>query len=140
MRGKWLLICVLAIGLGVLGGALSVRVRRQHAAPPSPSGAATVTNPEVTISGTIRPQHVVKVGAQVAGNIETFMVDVGEEVFEGQVLARIGAGGLESERESAAHAVESAQDKVSKAEQAILSARMEASRAGADAQRARNNL
>jgi len=56
------------------------------------------------------------------------------------VLARIGAAGLESEREAAAHSVENAQEQVSKAEALVTSARLEASRASADAQRAQMSL
>ena len=71
-------------------------------------------------------------GATVEGNIEAFLADVGDEVFQGQVLARIGAAGLESDREAAADAVEYAQDQVGKAEAGVNSARLEASRADAD--------
>lgn len=140
MRGKWALISVLAVCAGVGGGALSMRHRR--AAEPSvrTGGAAVITNPEISLSGTIRPQHITGVGASIEGNIETFMANVGDEVFEGQVLARVGAAGLESEREVAAHAVEYAQDQVSKAEAAINSARLEASRAAADFERTRMGL
>ena len=55
-----------------------------------------------TIQGKIRPQHVIGVAATVPGFIEALLVDPGQDVFEGQVLARIGAQGLESNRESAA--------------------------------------
>ena len=141
MRSKWLLISVLAVCAGIAGGALSLRYRhRSPEVAEHTSGAAVISKPEASWSGTIRPQHVVNVGARVNGNIETFMADVGQEVFQGQVLARIGAGQLESDREAAVHSVESAQDQVSKAEAAISSSRMEASRAAADAQRARMAL
>jgi multidrug efflux pump subunit AcrA (membrane-fusion protein) len=141
MRGKWLMISVLAIGAGIGIGALSMRRGRQvQPGNRAPDAAVIASANQVTLTGTIRPQHVVSVGAKVQGNIETFMADVGQEVFQGQVLARIGAGGLESKREAAVHAVESGQDQVSKAEAAVLSARAEASRASADAQRSRNAL
>ena len=139
MRGKWLWISVLAVGLGVGGGALSMR-RRRLPVDPSRASAAVINTPEVSLNGVIRPQHIAGVGSQVDGNIEAFMADVGEEVFQGQVLARVGAAGLESEREAAAHAVEYSQDQVAKAEAMLNSARMEASRASADEQRARMSL
>jgi HlyD family secretion protein len=143
MRGKWLLISVLAVGAGIGGGALSMKFR--HQSPTSPAAAhvgdaAAITTEDVTLSGTIRPQHVTGVPAEVSGNIEAFLADAGDEVFQGQVLARIGAGGLESDREAATHAVETAQEQVARAEQAIATARLEASRAEADAQRARMAL
>ena len=142
MRGKWLIISVLAVAAGVGGGALAMRLRRPAPQPvrPAAAAAALIASNEATLSGTIRPQHVTNVGASVTGNIEAFLAEVGQEVYQGQVLARIGAGGLEAERESAAHGVEAAQDQVTRAEAAITAARLEASRAAADAQRGRTAL
>jgi multidrug resistance efflux pump len=141
MRGKWAWISVMAVCAGVAGGALSLRHRRLPAElPDRNAGAAVIAAPEISLNGTIRPQHITGVGSQIQGNIEAFMANVGDEVFQGQVLARIGAAGLEGEREAAAHTVEYAQDQVSKAEAGISSARMEASRAAADEARARMAL
>jgi HlyD family secretion protein len=140
MQGKWLLISVVAVGIGVGAGALSMR-RRQPAQPAGRNAAAAViATPEVALNGIIRPQHVTSVGSSVNGNIEAFLANVGDDVFQGQVLAKIGAAALDADRDTASHAVESAQDQVAKAEAAISSARMEASRANADAQRARGAL
>src|SRR6185369_1103264 len=113
MRGKWAWIATLALCIGVAAGALSLR-HRKPPADPSRNAAAVIAIPEVSLSGVIRPQHIIGVGSEIEGNIEAFMADVGEEVFQGQVLARIGAAGLESEREAAAHAVEYGQDQVAK--------------------------
>jgi multidrug resistance efflux pump len=141
MRGKWGWISVLAVCAGVGAGALALRHRRLPPEQPGRNGgAAVIATPEVSLSGTIRPQHIASVGAQIEGNIEAFLADVGDEVFEGQVLARIGSAGLESEREAAAHAVEYGQEQVSRAEAVVNSARMEASRASADEARARMAL
>src|SRR5437763_3129613 len=138
MRGKWLLIAGLAVIAGVGGGALSHRL---HKAPPPVQGrapaAAVLNTNEITIIGTIRAQHVTGVGAAIEGNIEAFLADVGDEVFEGQVLARVGSAGLETSREQASAAVEFAQQQAAAAETAINNARMEASRADADLQRVR---
>lgn len=138
MRGKWLLFSVLAVAAGIGAGALSMRVRK---APPPVQGrgaaAAIIATKEITLNGAIRPQHVANIGSSVEGNIETFLVNVGEEVFEGQVLARVGSAGLETNREQAAAALEHAQEQLTRAENAVGSARLEASRADADLQRAR---
>jgi multidrug resistance efflux pump len=77
------------------------------------------------------------VGAQINGVIEAFLVDVGQDVYPGQVLARIGSQGLESSREAAASAVDHAQEQVNRVEAAVAGARLEQSRADAEAQRAR---
>jgi multidrug resistance efflux pump len=138
MRGKWLLFSVLAVAAGIGAGALSMRARRTPPPVELRAGAAAViATKEITLNGPIRPQHVANIGSSVDGNIETFLANVGDEVFEGQVLARVGSAGLETNREQAASAVEHAQEQVTRAESAINSARLEASRADADLQRAR---
>ena len=141
MRGKWVWISVGAVLAGVGGAALSQHYRaRAPAPPPRTAGAAVLATSEVTLSGKIRPQHVTEVSASVSGNIDAFLVDVGQDVYQGQVLARIGGSGLESARESAASAVERARDQVTRAEAAVTSARLEESRADAAGERARLSL
>jgi multidrug resistance efflux pump len=138
MRGKWALLSVAAVLAGVAGGVLSMRYRRPAPAPQvRAAGPAVLPANEVTLSGTIRPQHVISVGAQVGGVIDAFLVDVGQDVYEGQVLARIGSQGLEGAREAAATALDHAQERVNRAETAVAGARLEQSRADAEAQRAR---
>ena len=107
VRGKWLLLAGFAVIGGVGIGALSHRMRK--APPPAPAGAATIANAnsnEITVTATIRAQHITNVGATIEGNIEAFVADVGDAVFEGQVLARIGSAGLETSHEQASAAVE----------------------------------
>jgi len=140
VKGTWVWISLLAVCAGIAASALSMRRHRAPAPPPRTTGAAVISTTDVTLSGTIRPQHITAVTSTINGNVEAFMANVGDEVYQGQVLARIGAAGLESEREAAAHAVEYAQEQVSKAEAAVNSARLEASRASADAQRAQMAL
>lgn len=139
MTGKWVWFSLLAIGAGVAGGALSMRHRKPPASIPN-AGTAVISSTDVRLSGIIRPQHITSVTSTINGNVEALMANIGDEVFVGQLLARIGGAGLESEREAAARAVEYAQEQVSKAESAIAAARMEASRASADAQRSQMAL
>jgi multidrug resistance efflux pump len=109
--------------------------------PGIPTAPATVAAAEVPVqqmlSGTIHAQHVVGVGSPVDGNIDAFLVAPGEEAYEGEVLARVGGAGLESERATASAAVDRAQQDVSRVEAAVAAARLESSRADADAERAR---
>ena len=138
MRGKWALVSVAAVLAGVAVGALSLWHRRPaQALPVRAAGPAVLLVNQVTLSGAIRPQHVVGVGAQVDGIIDAVLVDVGQDVYQGQVLARIGSQGLDSSREAAATAVDHAQERVNRAEAAVAGARLEQSRADAEAQRAR---
>jgi HlyD family secretion protein len=138
MRGKWVLLSVVAVLAGVAVGALSLRYRRPAPATPvRAAGAAVLSANQVTLTGAIRPQHVLGVGAQVSGVIDAFLVEVGQDVYQGQVLAHIGSQGLESSRQAAASAVDHAQEQINRADAAVAGARLEQSRAEAEAQRAR---
>jgi HlyD family secretion protein len=137
MRGKWLLIAGITAIAAVGAGVLSHKLRKPAAPVQAGAPAAVLRTNEITVSGSIRAMHVTGVGSTIEGNIEAFLADVGDEVFEGQVLARIGSGNLETNREQAAAGVELAQQAVANAETSLTSARMEASRADADLERAR---
>jgi len=139
MRGKWILLGAAAVVAGVIAAALSMRPPHT-APPPRPTGAAVIVNHEITLQGKVRPRHVVGVAAPLTGLVEALPVDVGQEVFQGQVLARVGAQSLESARELATNDLQRAQLQVEKAEAAVNSARMEESRAEADAERSRTAL
>jgi len=140
-RARWLAVSVTIVLAIALIAILVARRKPLPAAASNPSPAARIENSnELTLQGKIRPQHVVGVAASIPGFIESFLVEPGQDVYQGQVLARIGAQGLESTREAAQVAVERAQEKVTRLESAVASARMESSRADADAQRAQMAL
>ncbi|HWB85657.1 MAG TPA: HlyD family efflux transporter periplasmic adaptor subunit [Bryobacteraceae bacterium] len=113
---------------------------------PAPKAPAPAARPasavaEVTLSGKIRAQHITPVTAPLGGGaVEAFLVDVGDQVYEGETLARVGSESLDAARQSAAAAVDAAQAEVSKWETAIASGRLESSRADASAQHARDLL
>jgi multidrug resistance efflux pump len=142
MRGKRLLIWGTLALVAVAAGALSTLRRRP--APPPPKPAAAVTAPvlagEVLLSGKVRARNVVGVGATVQGNIEVFLAEIGQDVEEGQLLARVANPGLETGRELADVSLNNSQARVVKIEAALTSARLESSRAAADASRARDDM
>ena len=143
MRGKWIPVLVGVVLFGLAVGVVVWRGRRHPVKPPRPAEAAAaiaVAQNEVTLQGKIRPQHITSVSPSASGFIEALLAEPGQDVYEGQVLARIGAQGLESAREVAQEALERAQEQVTKAEAAVTAARMELSRAEADAQRSRMAL
>ena len=141
MRGKWLLISVAAVLAGVGAGAVAMRWKGRTATPVHKGGAALIQNgSDATLSGKLRPQHVITVKAELEGDLDVFAVEVGQDVFEGQVLARIGSSGLESQREAVAATVTYAEGQVAKTESNVASARMESSRADAAQQRSRSEL
>src|SRR5674476_224656 len=139
MRGKWIPVTVGFVLFALAVGTVVWRGRRHPVPPPAAATAAAiaVARNEVTLQGKIRPRHITGVAASVPGFIEAFLVEPGQDVYQGQVLARIGAQGLESAREVAQAALDRAQEQVSQAEAAVTAARMELSRAEADAQRSR---
>ena len=83
---------------------------------------------------------MIPVGTSVAGTIDAFLADVGQEVFEGQLLARIASQGLEAAQQEAARAAQNAQEKVSSIENRVIAARLEASRSRAEANRSRDQF
>jgi multidrug efflux pump subunit AcrA (membrane-fusion protein) len=135
-RKLWLALAVV-LPLAAAGSWL-VYQKGGRSAPPPPAPARKPPVPkEVTLPARIRAEHVVSIATPVGGAVEAFFAGVGEEVFEGQLLARLSNLGLETAHELAARAAENAQERVTKIEAGIISARLEASRARADAQRAR---
>ena len=142
MRGKWMLLAVSAILVGIGAGAISLLHReaarkteavRAAAPPPPPSG-------DISLPAKIQAQHLVSVASQIAGEIQELLVEPGQEVYEGELLARISNQGLQTEHETATTAGDAAQARVSKAESAVLAARLEASRARADSLRLRSDF
>jgi multidrug resistance efflux pump len=142
MRGKWILLSAIVILAAIAAGALShLRRPAEAPAPASVSAAAVPSQPaEISLSGRIEAQQVVAISAGVGGVIAEFQSDVGQEVYEGQLLARITNQGLETAQESANAAMELAQARVDKAGAAIIAARLEATRARADAVRSRSEF
>ena len=142
MRGKWVLISISVVLAAIAAGALSrLRIEREPVAAAAPAATTPQTPPgEVSLAGTIEAQQVVVVSAPVAGTVSEFLAEVGREVYEGDLLARIGNEGLQTSLESARSAMEQAQTRLQKAGAAIISARLEATRARADAVRARSEF
>ena len=140
MRGKWVLMAASAVLAGIAVGAF-LRFRSPAQAPVSPAKPAMAAHPaSLTLTGKIRAAHTVVVRAEIDGNIDAFEANVGDEVYVGQELARIGSAGLDTEQSDAATALEKAQARVEAAEKTVAGAQLEASRAHADAQRARTAL
>src|ERR1035438_7830345 len=107
MRGKWIPILAGFVLFALAIGIVVWRGRRHPVPPPKPAAAAAaiaVAQNEVTLQGKIRPQHVTAVAASVSGFIESYLVEPGQDVYEGQVLARIGAQGSKMARDRAERA------------------------------------
>jgi multidrug resistance efflux pump len=139
MRGKWMLFGGIAVFLTVGAGAINwwrgqQPVARSTQGPVQPSAPANGAN-EISMSGRIQAQEVIAVAAPVEGIIDELFVDTGGDVYEGQLLARIRSGKLDSALESATAEVEKLKARVTNLEGSIIAARLESSRASADAAR-----
>jgi HlyD family secretion protein len=138
VRGKWFALSASVTLLALVAIAVTM-LSRVSAKKTKPAVLMTQAPPpvEVHLSGKIRAQSVVSVAPPVEGTVGALFVDVGQEVFEGQLLARITNEGLETGQQMAQKILDNAQSRVSTLESEIVSARLEASRARADANRAR---
>jgi multidrug resistance efflux pump len=140
MKGSGLLWA--ALSAVVAGGGLAAFLQFREKAPP-PAAAESPADPappELTIAGTIRARHVVPVAAPVDGVLEAMDLLDGQEVFEGQLLAQVRSRRLDLELEEAKLEVERLQERVNRLDSLLIGARLEASRADAEAARVRAAL
>ncbi|HEV1286822.1 MAG TPA: HlyD family efflux transporter periplasmic adaptor subunit [Bryobacteraceae bacterium] len=133
------LLAVTAIGLG-LGF-----VAAKHWRKPVPVRPAAVTStifqgPEVTLTGRLQAQKTETVDAPVAGILDQWFVDVGQEVYGNQLVGRIRNADLDHAVEQAQAAVDRAEVRIAQLDAQAVNARLEESRTAADQIRARNEF
>ena len=133
-------VAVAALGAAAAFWLLRHRTRPAPAAHHAGVGASSAFPSELRLSGTIRARQIVAVPASVEGILEQFMVEPGQEIFEGQLLARIHNGGLEAARQAAQADLERAEARVRALESGLIAARLEASRSRAEADRVRSDF
>ena len=148
MRGKFLLAGGTAIFLSIGAGAYLYWLKSQPvpaalplSTKPDPIAAPqTFMGDEVSLTALIQAQKTVLVAAPIDGTIQEVMADAGSQVFQGQVIARIRNGKLDTTLESATAEAEKLKTRIANLEGGILAARLESSRAQADALRARSEF
>ena len=141
MRRKWLLTSGIVLFVAVLAALLAVR--SQPPTPPKPAAKTTSplpAAPEISLQGQVQAKTAVKIPALTDGIVERFLAEVGEDVFEGELLATIKNTKLTQMEKTAEADRAKAQDRVGTLEGAIIAARLEGSRARADATRAQAEL
>jgi multidrug efflux pump subunit AcrA (membrane-fusion protein) len=128
----------LAAALG-LGGAALWKLRRPAPAvtKAAPANDASTLPPgaEVSLSGKIEARSVVAVPAPIEGTVDEFLVETGQEVAEGQLLARILNQAMSDASEAAAEEVTRVEARIANLEATLAQARLEASRARSEAAR-----
>ncbi len=145
MRGKWILFAGVTILLAVAAGVLQMYRQSSTRKPATPiplTQPAAVTGPvnEVSLSGLIEAQRVVNIAAPIEGVVESFGAEIGQDVFEGQLIAHIRSTKLDVAVEGAQLESDRIQARVHELEAAIVSGRLEMSRASADASRSRSEF
>jgi multidrug efflux pump subunit AcrA (membrane-fusion protein) len=139
VRGKWLLF--VGVVLISAAGAGAVMWMRRQAPPPQAKSSPQLQLPkgaEISLTGKIQAVQLAHIDALLDGVLEEFSVQVGDEVFEGQILGRIANAALrENEKESLLD-TERMLARISALEAELTAARLEDSRLTADLARARS--
>jgi multidrug resistance efflux pump len=95
---------------------------------------------EITFPGQVEAAKTVNVPATVDGTIQELMVEPGDVVIEGKLLARIKSPKLAAAEEAAQSETERARNRINELDGALISARLDVSRAEADRTRVRLEL
>ena len=136
MRGKQVLLTAVLVVAAMAAGALfALRRRGTQAVEVRPAPVTPPAASDVILPALIRSQTTVPVGVPVEGTIESLLVETGQPVYEGQLIARIKNAALETDRQSAAAELERAQTRLSQLESQLIVARADASRARSEASR-----
>jgi multidrug efflux pump subunit AcrA (membrane-fusion protein) len=141
-RDRWFLVLASAALVAIIGTGGYFLTRSKAAPPPkpivpaAPPEPAVPTGTEVTFSGTLQARNLIPVPAPIDGTLEALEVEEGDEVAEEQLLGRLRNEGLAAAKEQAQQELEQMQSRVQNLESSLIAARLEASRASADSQRA----
>ncbi len=132
------LLAVTAIGLSI---GFVVKHRRKPV-PPKVTAVVSTTfqGPEITLTGRLQAQKIESVDSPVAGVLDAWFVDVGQEVYENQLVGRIRNADLDYAVQQAQSALDRAEVRIAQLDAQAVNARLEVSRTAADQIRARNEL
>ena len=138
MKARWYILVIFVIAAIAATGVFVVRrtAPPAEAAQPPPKAVA---EEEISLPATLQAVTTIPVGIPIQGKIESFQVDVGAEVYEGQLLAQIRSEALQAVQQAAEVDLEQTETRVRNLESLLSAARLEASRASADASRVRND-
>jgi len=127
MRRRWkLILYAVVLPLVLLGGCGALVATKLRPQPEKPR-TAKVARGEVVVAvsetGTVEPVKKVEVKSRVAGQLAELLVDEGDRVVKGQVLARLAVPEVEAQRDQIRAQLDAARARV---EQAEISCALEA--------------
>lgn len=140
VRGKWILMAGAA--MIAAGGTGAVVWLKRQAPPPKAAAKTEAVLPkgaEVTLTGKIQAVELIHLEVPLDGVLEELAVKAGDEVFEGQILARIANAALRENEREAQVELDRAQARISALETELTGARLEDSRLAAELSRARSD-
>jgi len=124
---------ILVVVIGLVGGGLFYYSTFLVAEPPPSLRTAPVIRGDllftISATGTVEPEEVVDVGAQVAGKISSLKVDYGSVVQEGTVLAQIDDALYKAQVDQARATLQRAKADLLQAQAKLLQAEQELRRA-----------
>ncbi len=124
-----------------IAGIVWKRSRAMHqAAATAAVPAGPVVASDLMLSGRVTARNVVNVAAPIEGTLETYFVEPGAQVFQGQLLGRISNPKLQEPAQKAQSDLDKAQARVTALTTQQLTAKLEESRAAADQSRAKNEV
>lgn len=134
--GAFVLIAVIGLLIG-----WGVKHRRNPAPVTQVASAPKVfEGPEITLNGSLQAQAIVNVDAPIAGVLDAWFVDVGEEVYKDQLVGRIRNADLETAGQNAQAAVDRSDVRIAQLDAQASNAQLEVSRTAADQMRARSEF
>jgi multidrug resistance efflux pump len=133
------LIAVVVV-VTVAGALAFARWRVAHKPKLAPVAAAPAPSAEVTFVGRVQPGTIVNVAPPLEGVLDTYFVDPGQEIYQGQLLGRVRNPELDEAQKHAQSELDQAGLRVTKLTGEQLAARLESSRAAADQARAHSEV
>lgn len=141
MARKWLIAGTAAVILLIAGFLLRAHKPKPvtHISP-IPAASEPSDTGDIALIGRVQPRTSILVAAPMEGTLESFFVEIGQEVYKDQLLGKIRSANLDAAEQQAQMELDKAEARVTTLNGDQLAARLEASRATVDQSRARADV
>lgn len=133
-------ILAITAALGIAAAGFFAMRWGPAAAKPKAASPPIAPQAEISLPATLQPVTSIPVPVPIQGKIESFQAEVGADVYEGQLLAQIRSEALEAVKQAAEIDLDRAETRIRNLESSLAAARLEASRASADASRVKGEF